>query len=131
GRPDDGSAVMDVEPEELHRGVTISSSFHHLNWKRNEVIIANTPGYTAFLPETLNTLKAVDAAVLLISPGGDMKVESEKIWAALSETGMPRIAFISRLDKERASFDAAFGDLEKHLEAKPIAMTLPIGEEAA
>lgn len=130
GRPDDGSAVMDFEPEELQRHVTISSSFHHLNWKHTEVILGNTPGYSAFLPETFNTLKAVDAAVLLVSPGSDMKVEEEKIWSAVRESALPRIAFVSRLDRERASFDAAFNDLEKHLAAKPIALTLPIGEEA-
>ncbi|MGO9451402.1 MAG: elongation factor G [Candidatus Binataceae bacterium] len=130
GRPDDGSAVMDFEPEELQRHVSISSSFHHLNWKRTEVILANTPGYSAFLPDTFNTLKAVDGAVLLISPGGDMKVESEKIWNTLSEAGLPRVVFVSRLDRERSSFDAALKDLEKQLEAKPVALTLPIGEEA-
>src|SRR5215831_6749476 len=130
GRPDDGSGVMDFEPEELQRKVTISSSFHHLNWKRTEVILANTPGYNAFLPETFNTLKAVDAAVLLVSPGADMKVESEKIWTTLSEAAMPRLAFVSRLDRERTSFAAAVKDLESHLEAKPVVLTLPIGEEA-
>jgi elongation factor G len=130
GRPDDGTAVMDFEPEELQRGVTISSSFHHFNWKRTEVIIANTPGYSAFLPDTFNTLKAVDAAVMVVSPGSDMKVESEKIWNAISQAALPRVAFVSRLDRERTSFDAAMNDLEKHLQAKPIALTLPIGEEA-
>ncbi|MBV8136518.1 MAG: elongation factor G [Deltaproteobacteria bacterium] len=130
GRPDDGSAVMDFEPEELQRKVTISSSFHHLNWKRTEVILANTPGYNAFLPETFNTLKAVDGAVLLVSPGADMKVESEKIWSTLSEAALPRIAFVSRLDREHTSFAAALKDLETTLEAKPVVLTLPIGEEA-
>jgi elongation factor G len=130
GRPDDGSAVMDFEPEEVQRRVSISSSFHHLNWKRTEVIIANTPGYSAFLPETFSTLKAVDAAVFLVSSGSDLKVEAEKIWTALGEANLPRLAFVSRLDRERASFDAAFKDLEKQLEAKPVAMTLPIGAEA-
>ena len=72
GRTDDHTTVMDVEPEELHRGITISSSFHHLNWKRTEVILANTPGYSAFLPDTIMTLHAVDGAVMLISPGADM-----------------------------------------------------------
>src|SRR5215471_21202515 len=71
GRPDDGTALMDFEPEELSRHISISSSFHHLSWKRTEVILANTPGYSAFLPDTFNTLKAVDAAVLLVSPGAD------------------------------------------------------------
>jgi elongation factor G len=131
GRPDDGTAVMDFEPEELQRGVTISSSFHHFNWKRVEVIFANTPGYSAFLADTFNTLRAVDAAVMVVSPGADLKVESEKIWNTLSEAGMPRVAFVSRLDRERTSFDAALNDLEKVLKAAPVVLTLPIGEETA
>jgi elongation factor G len=131
GRPDDGTSVMDFEPEELQRGITISSSFHHLNWKRTEIIIANTPGYSAFLPDTYNTLRAVDGVVMLLSGGSDMKVESEKIWAAADALGLPRIAFVSRLDRERISFDHALADMEKVLGAKPVALTLPIGEEAA
>ncbi|HXW82964.1 MAG TPA: elongation factor G [Candidatus Binataceae bacterium] len=129
GRPDDGSAVMDFEPEELHRGISISSSFHHLNWKKTEVILANTPGYSAFLPDTFNTLRAVDGVVMLISPGSDLKVESEKIWEQLDALGLPRIAFVSRLDRERASFDAALKDLQEGLSAKAVALTLPIGAE--
>src|SRR5271163_4523361 len=69
GRPDDGTAAMDFEPEEIHRHISISSAFHHLDWKRTEVILADTPGYGAFLPETITTLRAVDGGVILISPG--------------------------------------------------------------
>src|SRR5271167_4778098 len=70
GRPDDGTAVMDFEPEELQRHVSISSSFHHLNWKRTEVILANTPGYTAFLADSLATMDVVDGVVFVASAGG-------------------------------------------------------------
>ncbi len=131
GRPDDGTALMDFEPEELSRHISISSSFHHLNWKKVEVILANTPGYSAFLPDTFNTLHAVDAAVFVATPGGDLKVESEKIWEQIEELGLPHIAFVPRLDKERTSFAAAMADLEKTLNAHPIAITLPLGEETA
>ena len=75
GRPDDGSAAMDFEPEETKHHISISSAFNHLNWKKTEVILADTPGYTAFLPETITTLRAVDGVVMLISPGADTKVE--------------------------------------------------------
>lgn len=131
GRPDDGTAQMDFEPEELSRHISISSSFHHLNWKKTEVIIANTPGYAAFLPDSFATMRAVDGVVFVASAGGDLKVESEKIFDEINKLGLPRIAFISRLDRERMSFDAAMKDLEKALSAKPVALTLPIGEEAA
>ena len=131
GRPDDGSALMDFEAEELSRHISISSSFHHLNWKRAEVILANTPGYAAFLPDAFATMGAVDGAVFVVSAGGDLKVESEKIFEQINRLGLPRIAFVSRLDRERMDFGAAMKDLEKALSAKPIALTLPIGAEAA
>src|SRR5437868_1166446 len=131
GRPDDGTAQMDFEPEELARQISISSSFHHLNWKRNEVILANTPGYTAFLPDGFATMRAVDSVVFVASAGGDLKVESEKIFEHINRLGLPRLAFVSRLDRERMSFDAAMTDLEKTLDAKPVALTLPMGVEAA
>ena len=129
GQPDDGSAAMDFEPEETKHHISISSAFNHLNWKKTEVIFADTPGYTAFLPETLTTLRAVDGVVMLISPGADIKVESEKIWAATEDLKLPRIAFVSRLDRERTNFDAAMNDLEKVLGARAVALTIPIGEE--
>jgi elongation factor G len=131
GRPDDGTALMDFEPEELSRHISISSSFHHLNWKRTEVILANTPGYSAFLPDAFATMRAVDGVVFVASAGADLKVESEKIFEQINRLGLPRLAFVSRLDRERMNFDAAMSDLEKVLAAKPIALTLPIGAEAA
>ncbi|HEY2663174.1 MAG TPA: GTP-binding protein, partial [Candidatus Binataceae bacterium] len=131
GRPDDGTASTDFEPEELVRHVSISTGFHHLNWKKTEVIICDTPGYSAFLPDSINTLHAVDGVVFVVSPGGDLKVEAEKLWEAASELGLPRIAFVSRLDRERASFSSAVDDLEKSLGAKLAPLTIPIGAELA
>src|SRR5208282_4814050 len=131
GRPDDGTATMDFEPEELTRHVSIGSAFHHFEWKKTAVIIADTPGYSAFLPDCFNTLRAVDGLVFAVSPGADMKVEAEKIWEAAGELGLPRIAFVSRLDRERTSFASALSDLEKRLGARPVALTIPIGEELA
>src|ERR1700689_1123052 len=88
GRPDDGSAVMDFEPEELARHISISSSFHHLNWKKTDVIIGNTPGYAAFLPEAFTTMRAVDGVVFVVSAGGDLKVEAEKIADEIQRLGL-------------------------------------------
>jgi elongation factor G len=122
---------MDFEPEELSRHISISSSFHHLNWKRTEVILANTPGYTAFLPDAFATMRAVDGVVFVASAGGDLKVESEKIFEQINLLGLPHLAFVTRLDRERMDFDGAMADLEKALAAKPVALTLPVGAEAS
>ena len=131
GRPDDGTSVLDFEPEELNHKASINSSFHHLNWKKNEIILGDTPGYGAFIVDSFNTLQAVDAVIFVATPGGDLKVESEKVWQQADALGLPRIVFVSRLDRERTKFDNALVDLEKVLEAKPIVLTLPIGEELA
>ena len=131
GRPDDGTALMDIEPEEIARHISISSSFHHLNWKKTEVILANTPGYAAFLPDSFATMRAVDGVIFVVSAAGDLKVESEKIFEQINNLNLPRIAFVSRLDRERMNFARALADLEKALAARPVALTLPIGEEAA
>ncbi len=131
GRPDDGTASMDFEPEELARKSSVSSAFHHYNWKRNEIIFADTPGYTVFLPDSFATMRAVDAVVFVATAGGDLKVESEKIWDEINRLNLPRIAFVSRLDRERTSFDGAISDLEKTLEARPVVLTIPIGAEAS
>src|SRR2546428_13271176 len=125
GRPDDGSATMDFEPEELSRHISISSSFHHLNWKKTEVILANTPGYAAFLRESFAVMRAVDGVVFVTSAGNDLKVESEKIFEQIKQLELPRIAFVSRLDRERMSYAAALTDLDKGLGAKPVVLTLP------
>ncbi len=130
GRPDDGTAVMDFEPEEISRHESISSAFHHLDWKRNTVILADTPGYAAFLPDTFNTLRAVDGLVLVVSPGADMKVETEKIWEAAQAANLPALAFVSRLDRENTKLDNALADLAA-LGAKPAPLTLPIGTDNA
>jgi elongation factor G len=129
GRPDDGTAAMDFEPEELHRKISIGSAFHHYAWKKDEVILADTPGYQAFLPDSFAAMQVVDGLVFIATAGGDLKVESEKIWAELNRLQLPRVAFISRLDRERQSFDSAMADLEKSLDAHPVALTLPIGSE--
>src|SRR5579875_3990199 len=76
GRPDDGTAVMDFEAEELAHHVSIYSAFHHLEWKKTAVIVADTPGYAPFLVETTNTLSAVAAAVMARSTSGDLEVET-------------------------------------------------------
>jgi elongation factor G len=131
GRPDDGTSVLDFEPEELNHKASINSAFHHLNWKKNEIILGDTPGYGAFIVDSFNTLQAVDAVVFVATPGGDLKVESERMWQQTGALGLPRIAFVSRLDRERTSFANALKDLENVLEAKPVVLTLPIGEELA
>src|SRR5437899_10555698 len=83
------------------------------------------------MAESFSEMGAVDGVVFVTSAGNDLKVESEKIFEQINQLELPRVAFVSRLDRERMSFAAALTDLDKGLGAKPVVLTLPIGDEAA
>jgi elongation factor G len=130
GRTEDGSSNFDIEPEEQRRRSSITAGLHHLTWKKTDVTLIDTPGYSAFLHDTRNCLAAASGVVFVLgSGGGEIKVEAEKIWRWCEERGLPRIGFVTRLDRERASLDSALADL-KSLGAKPAVLHVPIGSEA-
>ncbi len=131
GRVDDGTSAFDTEPEEQRRKTSITAALHHAPWKKHELNLIDTPGYSPFLHDTRNCLTAATGAVLVLGPtGGEIKVETEKVWSWCVERGLPRIAFVTRLDRERARLDNALDDL-KGLGARPAVLHVPIGEEAA
>src|SRR2546430_9695200 len=112
GRVDDGSSAFDIEPEEVRRKSSITAALHHAAWRKHELNLIDTPGYSAFLHDARNCLRAATGAVLVLgSTGGEVKVETEKIWAWCEELALPRIAFVTRMDRERASIDHALEDL--------------------
>src|SRR5438552_4824956 len=130
GRVDDGSSAFDIEPEEVRRKSSITAALHHAAWRKHELNLIDTPGYSAFLHDTRNCLRAATGAVLVLGPtGGEVKVEMEKIWAWCEELGLPRIAFVTRLDRERATIEHALQDL-KAVGARPAVLQVPIGAEA-
>src|SRR6266850_8133345 len=130
GRVDDGSSAFDIEPEEARRKTSITASLHHAPWRKHELNLIDTPGYSPFLHDTRNCLRAASGVVLVLGPtGGEIKVETEKVWAWCEELGLPRIGFVTRLDRERATVDHALEDL-KALGAKPAVLQVPIGSEA-
>src|SRR4029453_11406846 len=94
GRVDDGSSAFDIEAEEQRRKSTITASLHHVTWKKHEVNVIDTPGYSAFLHDTRNCLAAATGVVLVLGPtGGEVKVETEKGWAWCLERGLPAVGF--------------------------------------
>ena len=130
GRVADESSAFDTEPEEIRRKSTITASLHHASWRKHDLNLIDTPGYSAFIHDTHNCLRAASGVVLVLGPtGGEIKVETEKMWAWCEETGLPRVAFVTRMDRERASIDHALNDL-KAVGAKPAVLQVPIGAEA-
>ena len=130
GRVDEGTAVLDFEPEETKRRISLTAGFHHLAWKKHEVTLVDTPGYANFLPETRACLRGLTGAVFVSSPSGDLKIEAERVWRWAEEERLPLVIFVNRMDRERANLAAALDDLKNVLGASVAVLHHPIGSEA-
>ncbi len=131
GRVDDGSSVLDYEPEEIKRKITISSAFHHYQWKKHTVYLADTPGDDNFLADARAALHVGDGAVVVIDAVDGVKVGTEKVWQAADHYKLPRLIFINKLDRERADFAMVMKNVKDILEVQAVPLQLPIGKEAS
>jgi elongation factor G len=129
GRVDDGSSNLDYELEEQNRRMSINLHVAFYEWNDHLVNLVDTPGFTNFLFETENALRVVDGAVVIVSALTGVKAQTKKFWQMASDLGIPRVLFMNKLDRERASFENGLADVEKDLEIKPVPLTIPIGEE--
>jgi elongation factor G len=129
GSVDNDTSVFMHEPEEISRKITITAALGFVDWKGVRINIIDTPGYINFLEETKGTLRAVDGAIVIVSALSGVKAETEKIYKFACDYEIPRIAFVSKLDKERADFFRAVGDMEKYFCKGALILQLPIGLE--
>ncbi len=129
GKVDDGTSNLDFEPEEIKRRITISTSFHHCDWKKSTINLIDTPGDDNFLSDTKFSLQAADGVVVVIDATAGVKVGTEKVWAFAEEQGLPKMIFINKMDRERADFFKVVEDVSNALEIKATPLFLPIGAE--
>ncbi|WP_456370009.1 elongation factor G [Thermodesulfatator atlanticus] len=129
GRVDDGSSILDFEPEEEKRKITISTACHHFSWKKHEVFFLDTPGDDNFNAEAKLATWAADNALLVVEATSPVKVQTEKVFAFVKEFGLPCAAFVNKLDREHADFDNACAALEERLGIRPVPVAYPIGKE--
>ncbi|HWP35746.1 MAG TPA: elongation factor G [Thermodesulfobacteriota bacterium] len=122
------NAVVDTDPEEIKRNFTLSSAVYHLSWKGHLVNLVDTPGYANFIPDARTALRAVDAALVLISAAAGVKLETERFWQLADELEVPRAVFVNRLDEDQTSFLRTVDDLERTLQIKPVPVQMPVGE---
>jgi elongation factor G len=129
GKVSDGTSVLSFEPEEIKRQITISTSFHDLSWKRHNVFLVDPPGYANFLPDTRCCMEAMGGAIFVASSTGQLKVESERMWGWAHDLGLPRLVFLNRMDREEGSLGNALTEMQKVLDAKLVAVHVPIGSQ--
>ena len=129
GRVDDGNAVMDFEPEEIARKVSISSAFHPYHWKKHVGTIIDTPGDANFFADTRSCLQGADAVFFVVESVDGVKVQTEQGWDISDELGLPRAVFVNKMNRERADFFQTLKDLSDAFKPKPVPIQIPIGAE--
>ncbi len=129
GSVDNGTSVLDSEPEEIKRKITLTSAIHHFDWQGKHINIIDTPGYANFIVDTKACLRVTGGAVVIVSAISGVKVQTEVVWKYADEFEIPRVVFISKLDRERADFDRAVGEMEATFKCFPLVLQLPIGKE--
>lgn len=129
GSVDNGTSVMDFDPVEIDRGISLNSKVSSIEWLKTQINIVDTPGYANFLHETRAGLSAVGGAVVIASAITGVKAETKRVWGFSEEFDLAKIIFVNKMDKERADFFRALGDIEKSFGVTPIPLFLPIGKE--
>ncbi|PLY03832.1 MAG: elongation factor G [Desulfuromonas sp.] len=129
GSVDEGNSNFDYDEEESKRKITISSSLHHAEWKNHGITLIDTPGYTNFLHDTRLCMAAMGGMVLVVSAVEGVKAQSSMIWKWAEEFHVPRIAFVNKMDRERADFAKAISEMEETLGTRAAVLSMPIGSE--
>ena len=133
GETHEGSATMDWMAQEQERGITITSAATTVFWNYNnnqyKINIIDTPGHVDFTVEVERSLRVLDGAVALFCAVGGVEPQSETVWRQADKYGVPRIAFINKMDRAGADFFNVVSQIKERLGATPVPLQIPIGQE--
>ncbi len=133
GEVHDGAATMDWMEQEQERGITITSAATTTFWKyldqNYKINIIDTPGHVDFTVEVERSLRILDGAVALFCAVGGVEAQSETVWRQAEKYGVPRVAFVNKMDRQGADFFRVYSDIRNKLKANPVPLMVPIGSE--
>ena len=130
GEVHEGAAVMDWMAQEQERGITITSAATTVAWRDTQINIIDTPGHVDFTMEVERSLRVLDGAIALFCSVGGVEPQSETVWRQADKYGIPRIAFVNKMDRIGADFFRGLEMMVDRLGANPVALQIPIGREA-
>jgi len=129
GEVHDGTATMDWMVQEQERGITITSAATTAFWGDHRINIIDTPGHVDFTAEVERSLRVLDGAVGVFCAVGGVEPQSETVWRQADKYGVPRIAFINKMDRVGANFESVIGQIRSKLRANAVPLQIPIGSE--
>ncbi len=128
GKTEDGNTVMDFDPEETKRHISLSSAIAPVEWNATKINIIDTPGYFDFIGDATSGYNLADSALILVSGLSGLSVGAEKAWEACTDAGLSKAFFINQMDKENVDFDKAIDSLKDKFGPRVTVMQLPIGQ---
>jgi len=131
GEVHEGAATMDWMVQEKERGITITSAATTANWRDHAINIIDTPGHVDFTVEVERSLRVLDGAVAVFDAVAGVEPQSETVWRQADRYGVPRIAFINKMDRIGADFYGSLDSIRTRLGARAVPIQLPIGSESA
>lgn len=131
GSVEDKTSLLDHEPEETKRGMTINMKLAACEWRDYKLNFIDTPGYPDFVGDVKGALRAADSALIVISAPSGIEVETEKVWQYAADEELPRAFFINKMDREHADFQQVVEELRVRFGSGVVPVQLPIGQEAA
>jgi elongation factor G len=129
GRVEDGTTVSDFDAEEVKRNISVSASLAPFEWDGHKINLLDSPGYADFAPDAVAALRVADLAVFVVSAVEGVEVQTELMWRTAAQLNVPRMIFVNKLDRERASFQRTLEQLQQSFGAGIAPLELPIGEE--
>lgn len=129
GEVHEGTATMDWMPQEQERGITITSAATTCFWDNYRINIIDTPGHVDFTAEVERSLRVLDGAVAVFDAVAGVEPQSETVWRQADKYSVPRIAFINKMDRAGADYFKSLESMVKRLQAKPVAIQIPLGKE--
>jgi elongation factor G len=129
GEVHEGTATMDWMEQEQERGITITSAATTCFWKNHRINIIDTPGHVDFTAEVERSLRVLDGAVAVFCAVGGVEPQSETVWRQADKYGVPRIAFVNKMDRPGSDFGRVLDMMRSRLHAKPVAIQYPLGKE--
>jgi elongation factor G len=129
GEVHNGEAQMDWMPQERERGITITAAATTLEWRGHDVHLIDTPGHVDFTIEVERSLRVLDGAVVVFCGVSGVEPQSETVWHQADSFHVPRLAFINKMDRPGADFQAVVDEIRERLAARPVPIQLPIGAE--
>ena len=129
GEVHEGTATMDWMEQEEERGITITSAATTCMWQNHRINIIDTPGHVDFTAEVERSLRVLDGAVAVFCAVGGVEPQSETVWRQADKYGVPRIAFVNKMDRPGSDFERVMEMMRARLQAKPVAIQYPLGKE--